>query len=375
MNERILSDDSGFLNTIYVENEQFDARNKREQIIDQLIRLDTITYGPSILTPYERLTVALEAKQLGVNRIAKKYSLHHKVVQRSLRDVTASQAYLSGQTTNIQDNEVAKRVASLYHIDEEIRMLSDGIQKPEIQSILKRVPHVSELFTAYFRWRTVKPHLDELKVPYTSYQLRSVGRFLTANTVDASLDGLTQLARRFVFAKLLYEDKGDVDKKVSEAAFHILTNDFSHLPDRIPDRLRSMRMFLVKIMNLEYQSIERLGYATEKDRAFFPKIYSGKIGHVASAYANFARARYYPLALKNYLIMAVNETPISQRVSTLGFDPFYSESWKENIDWAGLKFVEDVVISPPRSRFNWQIFTVDTGEILKEAKQKMLETN
>jgi len=58
-------------------------------------------------------------------------------------------------------------------------------------------------------------------VPYNQYQLRSVGRYLKTDTVAESLDGLTQLARRYVLAKWLRGNEVKIDAKVSEAAVYV----------------------------------------------------------------------------------------------------------------------------------------------------------
>lgn len=345
---------------------------EKAKIVDQLTRLDSVTYGRSVLTPTERLRVAIEAGELGVYKVAEENSFHHNVVRRAVRDMAVAVIYLSGEKTEGHENlEILRRVEKLRLIDEELTAMAKVVEKPIVKGILKKVPHVEELVAGYFRWRTVKPQLDRLRMPYNEYQLRSVGRFLKAETVEESLDGLTQLARRYAFAEWLHDSEIGVDAKISRMAEYVLKNDCSDLPGRMPDRMRTMKIFLTRIMNLEYTSMGSGIYGTPEDLNLFPEKYTGTNEEVAEVYRRFGTAGYCPLSLKKYANLVVQQVPGGERVESLGLGKYYSRNWLENIDWAGLKFLENTLIwrgHKPR----WAMLTMDTGEVLKEAKQRML---
>jgi len=73
--------------------------------------------------------VVLEADELGVYKVAEKYSFHHNVVDRAIRDVVAARIYLSDQTDGIGNQEILKRVEKLRLIDEELSVMAKKYRK------------------------------------------------------------------------------------------------------------------------------------------------------------------------------------------------------------------------------------------------------
>lgn len=339
-----------------------------EKLIEQLTRLDSATCT-SALSPVERLTVALESNSLGIRKVARLHSLHQHIVTRAVRDVTAAGSYLSGDTSSLNDRGVLKQTEKLSLLNEELSTLAKTVNQPEIKATLKPVSHVRELFAGYFQYRTIKPLLDKVNLPYSEDQLRSVRKYFT-NTAEDSLDSFAPLARRYVYSKWLSGHEDNADTKISKAAVFVLTNNCSDLPEYKRDLIGSIRTFLSKVIDAEYQSMGHGIYALPQDLEMFPQNYSGTTKEIVEVYQRFGTANYCPAMLKQFAKSVVKEAPWQERMNLLGFK-YYSHSRLNGFHIAGSKFLENILIWSGL-RLKWSVLTVDTGEILKQVKQKML---
>ena len=52
---------------------------------------------------------------------------------------------------------------------------------------------------------------------------------------------------------------------------------------------------------------------------------------------------------------------------------FYSQEWLDSINWSILKFLENT-LAGSRRHLSWEILTQDTGTILKNAKQEVIDS-
>ncbi len=225
------------------------------KIIPQLIRLAAHSDGPSDLEPGTRLGVAQAALSSGsLNRVATDFGLHHSQAERAVRDTAAIMLYLAGEA--FIDNaspRVLSRLSLLKTIAASLHQASEVREHPAMRAVLHKLPHVQDLIDYYLAFGTVRYALESVKVrSYTEYQLRSLGRFLFTEDPDEALDGITTLARRFLVGRWLIGDgkfNGDRgDTMLSKAAFFLLSESPSHLPGRLPDTIRFMRLFLKDMM-------------------------------------------------------------------------------------------------------------------------------
>lgn len=341
----------------------------RNQIIEQLIRLDSGRMFT--LKPPERLQVALEAEKLGIDPVARKYALNTHVVNTSVRDVTAALIYLSIRPDTSERKDVKKQVNKLKCLDQELMEMEKQTLDPEVNKILGDIPHMVEILDSYFHFRSVKPLFNRVDMPYNQAQLKTVRRYLKTGGTERTLNGLASLSRRYVFAKWLSGFGDDPDKIISQAAEYVLSNESSKLSPRQSERIGTMRAFLTWCMDKEYASMGGT-YALSEDLTLFPENYSGTSQEVITAYRRYGDAGFCPQSLKDYAQLVVNEIPRDERIATLGTYRYYSIARLRSIDWAGIKFLENVLIWP-KKQFQWSMFMVDTIQVLKEAKHKMLE--
>jgi hypothetical protein len=341
----------------------------QEELLCQLIRLDSAT-NVSALPPAQRLTIALEADDLPVRRVAYNNFLSQHVVDRAIRDVVAISVFLSNKQINVNDVNVLRKIEDLANIDRKLTAMEETIQMPNVKKVLNKVPHVTALFQVYFRYGTVKPMLENLYVPYTQEQLRSVGRYLRTENADHSLNGLPSLAGRCTLAKWLYESDTGVDEKISNSASFVLTDDNSGLPDKMKVETGSMRSFLSGIIYEEYNSIKKDPFTQPEDLVMFPENYSGNFSEAARVYRSFAEINSCPSKLKEYAELVIRQTQWTERMKSVGFDN-YSHNWMHGLNRAGLKFLVNTLISPGQ-QVEWSKLMLNTGVVLKEAKTQML---
>lgn len=341
-----------------------------EEIIVQLTRLDSAT-SISVLSPSKRLRVALEAEKIGFLRVAREEHLHKNVIILAIRDVTAARIVSSGETGNLEDPSVLKKAEELRLIDKELLSMKSMTEKPGIKETLAIIPHVKELLTEYFRFRTIKPLFDQLKMPYVQEHLVSVKRYLAAKTIEDTQNGLTLLSRRYLFAKWLDDESSNIDAKISTAAVFVLTNSCSGLPRCQQQQAGLVRIFLLGIMDAEYKSMGNGKYAQPEDLTLFPNNYSGTIENAAKAYQLYSTANYCPAVLKQFAKWVVDQVPWKERIAKLGFK-YYSEKSLSKINYAGIQFLENTLNWSGR-KLKWSTLMVDTREVLKEAKRKMLD--
>ncbi len=353
-------------------------------ILTGLAKLSSHSGGHSDLSPDMRLAVAISsANGQSMREVAKMYGLHHSQVARAVRDTVA--VYLSG--TNVADfpevpDEVGKRILLLENVEETLERASTVREHPAMEACLRKVPHVCDLIDSYLAVGTAKYILEAVGVrPVSTYQLRTVGRYLNADGEDA-LDGLSNLAMRYAIGRWLSEWKfygsGAGDRAVSRGAVFLLENDYSHLPGRLPDRMRTMRLFLTEMMLQEFDIV--IGKSADINDVvgrFFP----GSGGAVArkreeldvlGAYKEFAKEGYCPSTIRLFGERVLSEAPKSERIKTIRPGEVYSEEWLNTLDWAGMKFLENLLCWPsPERRMNWSIFSQNTNALLKAAKLRI----
>lgn len=79
-----------------------------------------------------------------------------------------------------------------------------------------------------------------------------------------------------------------------------------------------------------------------------------------------------PESIKLYARLVVENIPQQERIKNLKPGEFYSKARLSDLDWAGRKFLETALIMPVED-FQLDGFTNDTGSILKNAKQQVLQ--
>lgn len=341
-------------------------------ILKHISRLDSAS-NTSVLSPAQRLNVAMEANFLGVKPVSKKHLSSQHVVTRAKRDVSAAVAFLDDKPEAINNPEVQLQVNRLRKIDEELLEFSKAVEDPAINAELKHIPHVEVLFKEYLKIRSVKPVLDGYYIPHDSNQDRSIRHFFTANTVENAFKrGLATLARRYVLSKWLGGGFKEIDSKIAHVAVYVLEGDFSTLSKQERDQVGAARIFLRQIMNAEFASIDSKCYGHQKDTIPFPQRYTGSDSDVLLAYKNFDTQHYCPLSLKRYARLVVDQVPIRDRVFGI-FGP-QNDSYNRmvDIDNSGISLPENTLIST-QVKPSSQLLTFSTQKTLRKIKERMLE--
>lgn len=355
---------------------------RKSDLLPYVGRLASIGGGSiNNINPGQRLALALEANRSGdAKAVAKKRNVAFSSVLRSIRDVTASMIYVSGYEEEFGP-EIRNRVKALEVMEEALSEAAVSRNHPEVIVLLKKVPHVQILLDAFLLYGTAKFELDANSViNYTSYQLRSIGKFLREFEVDKALDGLTTLSQRYIFGRWLSSksDYGDrsPDRAIAEAAAFVFNNITpDDLSGRQFDSVRDMRLFLVEMMRQEfdYASINKW---TEMKRFFLSQ--KGKPAKskedldIALSYSAFAEANFCPLGLRRYAGLVRDGIQKSERIKSIRPGEVYSQEWLASLDWAGLKFLENaLIVASDQRKMNSEIFIQNTGDVLKTIKQRI----
>lgn len=365
--------------------------SEQETYIDQRAWLQhlshlTATYdGPSVMRPDLRLKLALEAAKSGsIRATAKKFSVDSNSIKSALRDAAASLIYLSGYHNGQDvDGKVWHRVDRLKEAEKTLKAAAEVRNYPSVRPLFDKVPHARNLIDAYLTWGTARYELEDAGVTkYTMYQLRSVERFLLEADPEAALDGLTTLARRYVVgcwlsgkeAYRLWADKG-----LSDAAVFIFQNQNpGGTNNRKNDTVRDIRLFLTEIMFQEFDYVVGKAAPGDSDsRQFFPNADGNPAKKreeidTPGAYSRFSQAGFCPIPLRRYGQLVRDEVPQTERIKLLRPGEFYSDRWKSNLDWAGVKFMENVLLRPRTVNFKVENLIQNTGDVLKTIK---LETS
>ncbi|MFH0863963.1 MAG: hypothetical protein V1858_02670 [Candidatus Gottesmanbacteria bacterium] len=340
--------------------------------------------GPTSLTPQKRLELALEVSDKNTATVAYNHGLNFHTVERTVRDTIASAICLQEQYDQSKISiDINKRITDLKRIEEKLVKALTIRQSNVLTRALKKVPHVSYLIDYFLKWGTVKYLLDDLGIPYTSYQLRSVYRFLMTSSPEESLDGITTLATRFSLALWLRGqntfsiDGGD--RLVARAAGFLYAYKGPRLKLQEQVRINMIKTFLAEMMRQEFDNTIT-NFKGEKDGIIncFPR----KDGNPAQnrwdldikrCYEIFAQEEYCPSSIRNYALQYIKGLSQKKRIFHIFSHPdeVYSDNWRKSLDWAGIKFLENVLVHRGLE-LNFKILNQNTAEILKEAKRKTL---
>jgi hypothetical protein len=331
-------------------------------------RLDSITPGGIAISPPERIDVGFAACTTSINALTKQYGIHHKVVQRSARDLAASIIYGNYDMEHFVPGDVASRIQDLTSIEAKLGVARKVREHPVMQYKLLAFPHVAAVLDAYLEYGSAKYLLSKAGVGYNSYQLRSVSRFLLADNVLQSIDGIWPVARKYLFGRWLNSsDPYEIDTSISKTAAFILASEPSKLRGRDPDRIRAMKTFLIEI--LKQEDFAAFGTTGLVSLAQFKNRLATDADFV---YKRMAQFNVTPRTLKNYARQVIFNTPQEKRSARL--KPDNSQDWRNNLDWAGTKFLETALILEMNSeRPNLTAFTRDVNEGLKLAKAAALK--
>ncbi len=367
----------GFINT---------RNGDMELLTKSLSRLASATPGQYGLSPHERLKISLEAAYSPPTVVARRHNLHNLTVKTAMRDTVASMVYMGkGNSPTGLDGDIAGRVSLLEKIEERLTKLKVIRQSDAIAKALEKLPHVRDLVDCYLEFGTVRYLLDTLSVPYASFQLWSVYRLLDRENPPDALNGITALAKRFLFASWL-RGRGayvpyDADKFICQAAVLLFADKGSHHGTKtMSNRISSMRAFLADIMRQEFDEVvaNNKGKKGEEVELFpradgYPAQNRQEID-MLKAYKAFGKKGYSPVSLTKFAERVINAAPQEKRVAFIlsHSGEFYSYRSRAGLNWAGIKFLENV-LSHQRQKIDFGDFTKDTSKILKEAKRQSLQ--
>lgn len=346
-----------------------------------LKRLSSLSGGTSELHPKVRIATAIACSTgKSMNSVAGEYGVHHNQVASSIRDTLAGAVYLSQSMPQHGVHEtVLARVYNLQEIEKTLSVDRTMAEHPAMRKHLKRIPHVQSLVHTYLRDGTVKFLLDDVGVaPYTSYQLRSVRRYLQNPTLDTALDGLSTLATRYSMGRWLWGDgyftSHSGDELVSLGAAYLYRLDLSGMPEREASRIARMKVFLSHLIEQEFADYQHDRFASEDHgEAFFPSTRGGVAQtaediDVGAAYAQYATVRRTLYRLRKYGEMIRDNVPKKERIESMHMNTYYDQGWLETLDWAGVKFLENTLkYQSVNKHMGLERFTQDTTAVLKKA--------
>ena len=350
-------------------------RNDEEtstEVLTRLSRLESTNPGLENLNSLQRLQLAIEVcNSPSVNHVADKHNLHRLVVARTVRDTVAATIHFYHLEENVS-SEVSHRVAVLNQIDETLIRASEVRHHPSMVTNLRQTPHSRELIDIYLQKHTVKNELDALDISYNHDQLRSIERYLLSPDIKSSLSGLSSLSQRYVLAKWLHSDYDDGDTLISNAAVYILSSDYSHLSEKVKRRIQNLKTSLRELVVQDYQDMGKRDLMSKEDLEYFPLDSNQKLD-VVGTYQRFGQNNICPLILKKIAQRAVDNLPQNQKTTIIKPGKFYSQEWLDSINWSILKFLENT-LAGSRRHLSWEILTQDTGTILKNAKQEVIDS-
>lgn len=186
------------------------------------------------------------------------------------------------------------------------------------------------------------------------------------------MSGFNNLVLRYALAEGFEDPKSQ--GVVSQAAVFLLETNLSSLPKKHADRIRAMRSFLKEMARQEFETARPDFGSKTETRLWFPQR-KGDLD-VAEMYRRFAASGFCPLSILNYAQMVTSDICKDERVATIKPGESYSIDWLRNLDWAGVKFLENLFIWHAGEKYQdlaLDIFTLDVSEILRTAKGKYLE--
>ena len=331
-------------------------------------RLDSITPGGIAIPPSDRIDVGFATCTTSINSLAKQYLVHHKAIERSARDLAASIIYTNWDMEHFVPGDVAARVQDLTEVEAKLAIARKVREHPVMQNKLLAFPHVAAVLDAYLEFGSAKYLLGRAGVGYNSYQMRSVSRYLLADNVVQSIDGIWPVARKYAFGRWLNSSEPfETDTSISKSAAYILASEPAKLRGRDPDRIRAMKTFLTEMLLQE----DFTAFGTPGLVALSQ--FQNRLGTDADfVYQRMAQFNVVPKTLKNYARQVISAAPQDKRSAPL--KPDRSQDWKNNLDWAGTKFLETaLILDMNHERPQLSAFTRDINEGLKAAKEAVLK--
>lgn len=346
-----------------------------------LKRLSSLSGGTSELHPKIRLALSIACSTgKSMNSVANEYGVHHTQVARSIRDTLAGAFYISNTMPEYGVHEtVLDRIYKLQGLEEVLSGDRSVSEHPVMNIYLRKIPHVHSLVQTYLRDGTVKFLLDDLGVsPYSSYQLRSVGRFLHNPTLDQALDGLSTLATRYTMGRWLWRDgyftSHSGDELVSLSAAYLFKLDLSGLPDHEASQIAYMKEFLSHFMKQEFSDYAQYQFESEDHgESFFPSK-SGGVAQspedidVGAAYARYAAERRTLFGIRIFGEMIRDNYPKEDRIASMHLNENYPPGMLDMLDTAGVTFLENTLkYQSVNKRMTIGRFMQDTTAVLTRA--------
>lgn len=250
---------------------------------------------------------------------------------------------------------------------------------------LDETPHVRELVDYFLEFGTVKPLLDELSVPSVSGQRKSIRNFLEAKSREDALNGIIPLAVRFVLARWLRGEgpysQGNGDILISNTAARLFSLNRSQPSGEssqdLRDRISSMKIFLRVMAQAEYRNVignykgtkgGEIRYFLNKDHE--PARDQSELD-MYTTYKTFALSGFCPTSIRDYASSVISGEPKKRRMANISLDhEAYSDHRWSDIDWAGIKFLENVLTSTS-PKIDLATLGKNTSDILKGMKETL----
>lgn len=343
-----------------------------EKMIMMLSRLNSATPGlSSDSQPQRKLELTVEFLDQSILAISDKYGLNPLTVRKSIRDTWAVLTYLTGGEIESLHPQIKRRIELLGDLNQELGQFNKFLRAPEIVSALKKIPQAGDILRTYGKYRSLDPLFSPLGLQSTQFQERVIRRFYRGQTAAESMEGLNNIVLRYTLEEGLERDTHGI---ISSAAAYVLEADLSHLPTTHNSRLRTMRIFLTEMAQQEYAKVKPDLEMGMDLNFWFPQ--KGGQLDVVGMYHQFAASGQCPESLLEHSRMTISGMDKTTKINTFFPRQYYSQEWLEYIDWAGTKFMENILIweaRRPRGELDLSIFTFDVSEILKQAKADYLE--
>jgi hypothetical protein len=360
----------------FVKEKSFES--VRGEVESALSWLETLTPGMPAVHPSLRSEYALHATMTSVSDVSRRFRVDRHSLARTIRDVVTALVYHGEVKNSNLPSEIEGRIQLLETAARKSEEADTLVRSEAFSPLFSIAPHVRELSQAFILLGTPRYHLEAVEVPFSPDQLRSVERFLLEPGDTETLHGFTPLARRYLFAKWLTKDPlykwgEQADKRVGEGAKYILESsgeDYSHAD---ANRFLTMRHFLREMMQQEYRNVARRHIDPHYVVQYFFPNAEGKLARNAEdidalrAYKRFYETGTIPETIKTYARSVINAEPQMARITRILPGKYFSNEWRKQLDWAGLKFLENI-LADQSIKLDDDIFTRDVGRLIREAK-------
>lgn len=383
--------------TLFVEQLPETLRNGIwDRVEVELVRLQTTKHRSYVLSPQAQVSIARLTEGYHEEGVTgQNTGVDYRVRDRVRRNIRAVLAYVLSVDGDVFF-ELSRGEETIFKqllvLNEESRRIERIRTDPQVQVALQDVPHLDRILFYFQKYLTVQPLFDELQIPYgegdrdiSSYNHTLKTVWFSGGETKTKGKGVEKLARRIVFADWLQSDTNwygrRVDWDISRAAAFVLSN-----PARNEHSLTGlMRHFILEMLDQEYHDLKaRGGFDADARLALY---FSDNVGNIltdfadvfgAHSYVRYSEMRESPQAFKTFAQRIVHDESYTSIGRGMGAGLIYEEGTKRDWVWAGVRFLENILLTEEKFDPNrqegalWKTLTSNRLQMMKEARDVII---